>query len=139
MSADGLQTRLVRPYGHRLLHMREGGALNHKPKSRCWLVCVTASIFSLSACGIGECSKYASDYSCSYVENKAEYEVWYWRSLQDDNEADEKLGGRAIGLRMCENNARAFAASISEEFNYQAYVCVLLDEGRRMEKHRLLS
>lgn len=120
--------------------MREGRALNNKPKSRCWRVCATAiSIFALSACGIGECSKYASDYSCSYVENKAEYEVWYWRNLQDDNEADEKLVGRAIGLAMCENNARAFAASIGEEFDYQAYVCVLLEEGRRMEKHRLLS
>ena len=31
---------------------------------------------------------------------KAEYEVWYWRKLQDDDPADEKLIGLATGLKM---------------------------------------
>lgn len=94
----------------------------------------------LEACGSvsGGCSKYASDYSCGYVENKAEYEVWYWRHLERDDESDDTYIGRAIGLQMCEANARAFAAAIGESFNYRAYICILMDNGKRMEKHRLL-
>ena len=89
--------------------------------------------------GLGSCDEYASDYSCSYVENEAEYEVWYWRNLESDNEEDEILIGRAQGLHMCQGNAEAFAAAIGESFNSRAYICVLMDDGRRMEKHRLLS
>jgi hypothetical protein len=93
----------------------------------------------LNSCGVGGCSKYASEYSCSYVENRAEYEVWYWRNLDDDDEKDNILIGRAIGLRMCEENARAFATAIGETFNYQAYICILMKDGDRMEKHRLIE
>jgi hypothetical protein len=101
---------------------------------------VATFALALSACGsaIGGCSKFASDYSCSYVENEAEYEVWYWRHLARDDQSDEILIGRAIGLKMCEGNARAFAAAIGEEFNSRAYICILMDDGKRMEKHRLL-
>ena len=62
----------------------------------------------LGACGSvpGGCSKYASDYSCGYVENRAEYEVWYWRHVERDDESDNTFIGRAIGLQMCEANAR---------------------------------
>ncbi len=87
---------------------------------------------------LGSCDAYASQYSCTYVENEADYEVWYWRNLQSDNEEDEKLIGRARGLQMCEDNAEAFAAAIGESFNSRAYICVLMEDGRRMEKHRLL-
>ncbi len=94
----------------------------------------------LGACGsmFGGCSEYASDYSCDYVENKAEYEVRYWRHLERDEANDETVIGRSIGLQMCETNARAFAAAIGESFNYRAYICILMDDGKRMEKHRLL-
>ncbi|WP_288987190.1 hypothetical protein [uncultured Sphingopyxis sp.] len=87
----------------------------------------------------GGCDKYASKYSCSYVEKKAEYEVWYWRHLERDDGADETYIGRAKGIRMCEDNARAYAASIGEPWNYRAYICVLMDDGHRMEKHRNLG
>ena len=100
---------------------------------------VVCASMILNSCGLGGCSKYASDYSCSYVENDAEYEVWYWRNLDSDDSADETLIGRAIGLRMCEDNARAFVAAIGEDFNYQAYICVLMKDGMRMEKHRLMG
>ena len=40
---------------------------------------------------------------------------------------------------MCEDNARAFAAAVSEDFNYRAYICVLINGGKRMEKNRLLG
>jgi hypothetical protein len=92
---------------------------------------------SLTACGFAGCEKYGSDYSCSYVEKEAEYEVWYWRNLGDDNEDDNRLIGKAVGLEMCQANAMLYAESIGEEWNDRAYICVLMEDGRRMEKHRL--
>lgn len=89
--------------------------------------------------GLTSCDEYASDYSCSYVENEAEYEVWYWRNLESDNGADELLIGRAKGLKMCERNAQAFASAIGEIYNSRAYICILMDDGKRMEKHRWLD
>ncbi|MBK6296584.1 MAG: hypothetical protein IPF48_00460 [Sphingomonadales bacterium] len=102
---------------------------------------LSASTFAvvLAACGSAPwgCSKNASNYSCGYVEERAEYEVWYWRHLERDEENDETFIGRAIGLEMCETNARAFASAIGEIFNYRAYICILMENGKRMEKHRL--
>src|SRR3546814_4614099 len=48
-----------------------------------------------------DCDKYASEFSCSYVENDAEYEVWYWRDLESDDGADNILIGKAKGIEMC--------------------------------------
>lgn len=92
----------------------------------------------LVSCNLGSCEKYASNYSCAYVIDRAEYEVWYWRNVTDDNEADNQMIGRAQGLRMCENTARAYAAAIGEPFNYRAYMCHLMRDGVLMEKHRFL-
>jgi hypothetical protein len=103
-----------------------------------FIVAAASASLAFNACGMGGCSEYASAYSCSYVENRAEYEVWYWRNVERDEEDDNQLIGRAVGLRMCEGNARAHAAAIGEEFNYRAYSCILIDDGRRMETHRLL-
>jgi len=89
----------------------------------------------LSACG---CSKYASDFSCSFVENRADYEVWYWRHVERDNESDNVMIGHATGLRQCEDNARAYAAALGESFQERGYICVLMQDGERMEKHRNL-
>lgn len=86
-----------------------------------------------------DCDKYASEFSCSYVEEKADYEVWYWRNLERDNGNDETYIGTAKGIKMCEANARAYAASIGEDWNYRAYICVLMKDGQRMEKHRNLG
>jgi hypothetical protein len=96
-------------------------------------------MIALESCNASGCSEYSSQYPCSYVEEKAEYEVWYWRNLERDDESDNVVIGRAIGLRMCEGNARSFADAIKEPFNYRAYICVLMKDGERMEKHRLLS
>lgn len=92
---------------------------------------------ALGSCSAYKCDEYASNYSCSYVENSAEYEVWYWQNLQDDNQDDNTFIGKAKGLKMCLENARAFASAIGETFDYRAYICILMDEGERMEKHRL--
>lgn len=85
------------------------------------------------------CGEYASRYRCSYVREKAQYEVWYWRNLQRDNELDNQLIGHATGLANCKNEAMRYAASIREPWNERAYICALMKDGRRMEKHRLLS
>jgi len=106
-------------------------------------ILVLTLAFVLAGCdgsgGLASCEDYASRYSCSYVIDDAEYEVWYWRNVADDNEKDNQMVGRAKGLRMCENTARAFAAAIGEEFNYRAYICHLMKDGRLMEKHRFLD
>ena len=94
------------------------------------------SCIVLSAC---DCSKYGSAYSCSYVESRADYEVWYWRHLERDDPRDNVMIGHAIGVQGCEDNARAFAAAVGETFQDRAYICVLMIDGKPMEKHRNLA
>lgn len=84
------------------------------------------------------CQKYASKYSCSYVENKASYDVYYWRNVSDGNPEDDQFIGAVIGIRDCVNLASNFAARIHEPWNDRAYICVLTKDGRNMEKHRYL-
>ena len=98
-------------------------------KSMACLLCVTG-------CSFGGCSKYASAYSCSYVEDRAEYEVWYWQHVENDDEDDNKPIGVTVGLKRCEETARMHAAAIGDNWNYRSYVCILVDDGNRMEKHR---
>ncbi|WP_256869112.1 hypothetical protein [Sphingobium lactosutens] len=95
------------------------------------------AILALGACGIAGCERYASRYSCDYVESRAEYEVWYWKNVAADNEEDEQLIGRATGLRMCRENAIAHSQAIDDEFSDRSYICALMENGKRMEKHRL--
>lgn len=106
--------------------------------NRTWFAAVGAigAVSTLTGCSLGGCSKYASAYSCSYVEDRAEYEVWYWRHVERDNEDDNQPIARTVGLQRCEDTARMFAANIGEPFNYRAYICVLMDGEKRMEKHR---
>lgn len=97
----------------------------------------SAAALTTSACDVTSCTRYASNYPCLYVEKFADYDVWYWRNVEKDNEADNVYIGKAVGLQMCEDNARAFAGAVGEEFNYRAYICVLKKDGRAKEKHRL--
>ncbi|MDA9298527.1 hypothetical protein OAD22_01835 [Pseudomonadales bacterium] len=83
------------------------------------------------------CDTYASKYSCDYVENKASYDVYYWHNLEDGNSDDEKYIGSAIGLRACQSFAVDYANSINARWNTRSYICVLKQDGRKMEKHRL--
>ena len=84
------------------------------------------------------CEKYASKYSCSYVENKATYDVYYWRNVYAGNPADDQFIGAVIGIRDCVNLATRYAAMIHETWNERSYICVLKKDGRNMEKHRYL-
>lgn len=47
------------------------------------------------------CEKYASKFSCNYVVNDADYDVYFWKNIFDGNENDEKLIGRVKGLVEC--------------------------------------
>jgi hypothetical protein len=103
--------------------------------SRLSLWCI---LLVLGGCNLGSCEKYASNYSCSYVENDAQYEVWYWRRIYNDDPKDNALVGMANGLRACRATAMGFANAIGEPWNDRAYICTLIKDGERMEKHRLL-
>jgi hypothetical protein len=84
------------------------------------------------------CDEYASEYSCKYVTEKAIYEVWYWFDVGENNPNDEKYIGTAVGLNNCRNVAMTYHRQ-NESFrpwNSRSYICVLMDDGRRMEKHR---
>jgi hypothetical protein len=90
---------------------------------------------------IGEesgCDKYASKFSCSYVEKKAAYDVYYWRNLSNGDDKDEKLIGSSVGLSRCRDIAISHANYIHERWNERAYICMLVKDGRNLEKHRLL-
>ncbi len=84
------------------------------------------------------CNKYASKYSCSYVEQKANYDVYYWFNVSDGNPEDEKFIGSTIGLSACKNLAMRYASSNNQLWNNRSYICVLKKDGRNMEKHRLM-
>lgn len=84
------------------------------------------------------CERYASNYSCEYVENKALYEVWYWFNVQESDPKDERYIGTATGLSNCRNLA-ASHHRVNESYrtwNSRSYICVLMKDGKRMEKHR---
>ena len=83
------------------------------------------------------CEKYASKFSCTYVEEKATYEVFYWLRLQENNPANEQFVGLAEGLSGCRNMAISYSIAMKEQWNERAYICALLKDGRRLEKHRL--
>lgn len=84
------------------------------------------------------CEKYASKYSCSYVENKANYDVYYWRNVYEGNPDDDRYIGSVVGIRECVNFAASYAARIQEPWNERSYICVLKKDGVNMEKHRYL-
>jgi len=85
------------------------------------------------------CEKYASKFSCKYVVNDADYDVYYWKNVIDGNENDEKLIGRVKGLVECKNKAIFFSEIVHENWNERAYICILVKEGKNLEKHRLLD
>jgi hypothetical protein len=83
------------------------------------------------------CDKYASSYSCDYVENKASYDVYYWHNVQEGDPRDEKYIGSVVGLSSCQDSAVTYANSINARWSSRSYICVLKKDGENMEKHRL--
>ncbi len=85
------------------------------------------------------CERYASKYSCSYVVNKASYDVYFWHNVRESDPKDEKFIGSTVGLRACLDLAMRYGASTGERWNPRAYICVLTEDGKNMEKHRYLE
>ena len=85
------------------------------------------------------CDKYASKFSCKYVIEKADYNVYYWKNVSEDNPEDERLIGRVKGLVECKNKALTHSVVVNENWNDRAYICMLVKDGNNLEKHRLLD
>jgi len=84
------------------------------------------------------CDKYASEYSCDYVENKATYDIYYWRNVYDNDPRDERFIGSTIGIRSCRDLARSHSVIIEDQWTERSYICMLKKDGKNMEKHRYL-
>jgi len=84
------------------------------------------------------CDQYASKFSCSYLLEKASYDVYYWHNLSNNDDNDEKLIGHTTGLLNCKNYAVNYASSIHEDWNDRAYICMLVKDGANLEKHRYI-
>ena len=82
------------------------------------------------------CEKYSSKYSCEYVEKKATYEVYYWINVSDGDENDNKYVGSTVGLTNCRDMAIRYSNSVKDSWSERAYICALMKDGNRMEKHR---
>ncbi len=84
------------------------------------------------------CDRYASSYSCDYVENKAKYEVWYWLNVEENDPKDDRYIGSATGLSNCSEIAASYhrIKESHKPWNSRSYICVLMKDGKRMEKHR---
>lgn len=85
------------------------------------------------------CDKYASKYSCDYVVNKANYDIYYWENVGDGNPEDEKLIGSTVGLLNCRDKSINYSLRINEPWNDRSYICMLVKDGMNMEKHRYLG
>ncbi len=82
------------------------------------------------------CEKYASKYSCNYVENKANYQVYYWINVYEGDEKDNKYIGSTVGLNNCRDMAVAYGNTVRDRWTERSYICVLIKDGNKMEKHR---
>lgn len=84
------------------------------------------------------CDKYASRYSCTYVVEKANYDVYYWQRVYAGNPSDERRIGSTIGLAACRDFAIDYSRQVREVWNERSYICMLVKDGKNMEKHRLM-
>lgn len=84
------------------------------------------------------CERYASKYSCEYIEKKAVYEVWYWSNVEANDPKDDHFIGTAIGLSNCRDRAISYhrVKESYKPWNSRSYICILMKDGKRMEKHR---
>lgn len=84
-----------------------------------------------------KCEKYSSKFSCNYVEKEANYEVYYWINVFGGDELNNKLIGSTIGLQSCRDIAVRYSNLVKDQWSDRAYVCMLMKDGRGVEKHRL--
>lgn len=90
--------------------------------------------------GTGGCDQHASEYSCWYLDTKADYDVHYWKNLQsDDEENEDHLIASVKGLPECRRRAIAYANKIGEPWNERAYICGLVVDGEFKGNHRYIE
>lgn len=102
------------------------------------ILIVVAGIYYFFFSDESGCDKYASRYSCTYVVEKANYDVYFWHRVHEGNPSDERRIGSAVGLRACRDFALDYSRRIREVWNDRSYICMLVKDGKNMEKHRLL-
>ena len=102
------------------------------------VVLVAIGIYYFFFSDYSGCDKYASEYSCDYVENKATYDIYYWRNVYDNDPRDERFIGSTIGIRSCRDLARSHSVIIEDQWTERSYICMLKKDGKNMEKHRYL-
>ena len=98
------------------------------------------------------CYEYASKFSCNFVINEATYDVYYWKDVTNNNPTDEKYVGKATGINNCRDTA-IYAHRVEMEYRKQnwknwsdsndnwserSYICMLIEDGRNLEKHRII-
>lgn len=97
------------------------------------------------------CQDYASDFSCDYIENKATYDVYYWKNLDSDADSNEVYIGQVVGL----DNARNLAINYHEKLQQslkkrhpdhvmvpwsdRMYIGMMLGPNGERQKHRYLG
>jgi hypothetical protein len=82
------------------------------------------------------CDKYASKFSCDYVEKKATYDVYYWKSVYENNPSDERYIGTVVGIDACRDLSRGYSVRVKDSWTERSYICMLNKEGENLEKHR---
>ena len=82
------------------------------------------------------CDKYASDFSCEYVEKKATYDVYYWKNVYENNPADERFIGSVVGINACRDLSRSYSVRVNDAWTEWSYICMLTKDGKNLEKHR---
>jgi hypothetical protein len=118
------------------------------------LFAIVIAVATLQGCNSnleGGCEQYASKFSCDFVQNKATYEVWYWKDVHKGNDYDNKFVGMASGLSNCRDIAIYAHRSEMEyrkknwnnwsdrndNWSERSYICALMKDGSRLEKHRM--
>ena len=96
------------------------------------------------------CDRYASKFSCNYVEKEATYKVFYWKDVSKGDEKDNQFVGMATGLSQCRDTAiyahraemdyrkrnwKDWSAS-DDNWSERSYICMLTKDGHDLEKHR---
>ena len=96
-------------------------------------------VIVLSACGKNGCQSYASQFSCDFVEKDATYNVYYWKDISKEDPNDEVLIDSVKGLSNCRSAAINYSNQLGKKWNDRSYICMLVKDGKNLEKHRLLG
>ena len=72
-----------------------------------------------------------------YVKHDATDQVFCWKNVNEMNPDDDEYIGDVVGLEECRKMAYRWSRRIGETWNTRSYICMLVKDGRSLEKHRL--